>query len=102
MCEAHEHCCECALCKEQIADSYDSCFMDCANHAVESEILIKEWAANHPIITNRDKYYKTFGYHENMGKKCHEPFCISSYCNECSKWWDAEYKEPKEDVKGNE
>lgn len=70
----------------------------------EYEKILEEWAKEHPVVTNADKYIEvmknTFG--EDADKTEIRELCIGSSlgiecikdCSECLKWWNEEYKEP--------
>ncbi len=54
-----------------------------------AEPILKEWAAEHPAKTNRDKFAEVFG-------KCEFVICSVVPCSKCD-WWDQEYVEPFEE-----
>lgn len=76
-----ENCC--------ITSDTDSCNDFFANYADEAEVTLKEWAAEHPAKTNRDKFAEVFG-------KCEFVICSAVPCSECD-WWDREYIEPNKE-----
>lgn len=51
-----------------------------------AEPILKKWAAEHPVKTNRDKFTEVFG-------KCEFVICSVVPCSKCD-WWDQEYVEP--------
>lgn len=66
----------------------------------EAEEIIMNWAKEHPIKTNADKFKEVFGieYYNDSGTKCDGIKCPSnethSYlCSECEykDFWDKEY-----------
>lgn len=53
-------------------------------HTQVAETIIMDWAKEHPIITNADKFKEVFGFELS--------------CEECEyNFWNQEYKEPKEE-----
>nr|DAH21144.1 MAG TPA: hypothetical protein [Caudoviricetes sp.] len=54
-----------------------------------AEPILKKWAAEHPVKTNRDKFTEVFG-------KCEFVICSVVPCSKCD-WWDQEYVEPFEE-----
>lgn len=71
----------------------------------EAEKIIMNWAKEHPVKTNADKFKEVFGFEPctdlcvlEKGVRCKE--CEYKGATEdgtcCSKWWEEEYKEPKE------
>lgn len=75
----------------------------------EYERIIENWAKEHPVMTNADKYKEvmknTFG--GDVGKGEIMEICISNLlgiecierCEECLKWWDEEYRGPEKEGK---
>lgn len=59
------------------------------DHPDMAESLLKEWAAEHPAKTNRDKFAEVFG-------KCEFVICSVVPCSKCD-WWDQEYIEPNKE-----
>ena len=51
-----------------------------------AEPILKKWAAEHPVKTNRDKFTEVFG-------KCEFVICSVVPCSKCD-WWDQEYVGP--------
>lgn len=84
MCETIDYKCENCC----IAPSAASCNDFFTNYADEAEVTLKEWAAEHPAKTNRDKFAEVFG-------KCEFVICSVVPCSKCD-WWDQEYVEPFE------
>lgn len=58
------------------------------DHPDMAEPILKEWATEHPVKTNRDKFAEVFG-------KCEFVICSVVPCSKCD-WWDQEYIEPFE------
>lgn len=90
MCETINYKCE-NCCMAPSAASCNDFFM---NYADEAEVILKEWAAEHPAKTNRDKFVEVFGEIERFGK-CEIIDCSTVPCLECG-WWQQEYVEPFE------
>lgn len=80
----------------------------------EYEKILEEWAKEHPIVTNADKYIEviknTFGGTkldkdkvrqrgclQLAGREIDSNKCANMSCLECLKWWDEEYKEPEKE-----
>lgn len=79
-----ENCC--------ITSDVDSCNDFFANYADEIEPILKEWAAEHPVKTNRDKLIEVFGEIQKYDDKC-KNHCSTIPCKSCN-WWQQEYVEP--------
>lgn len=109
MCDYYKNCNCCPIEKFE-----DGCMitLEGAEELDEYERILEEWAKEHPVMTNADKYIEvmknTFG--EDADKTEIRELCISSSlgiecikdCSECLKWWDEEYKEPEKEGKANE
>lgn len=71
-------------------------------YAYEALEIIENWAKEHPIVTNADKFKEMFGFDMTIcwdnEFPCNEcQFCdIDGTCNSKEKFWNAEYKEPAE------
>lgn len=65
------------------------------DHPDTAEPILKEWAAEHPAKTNRDKFAEVFGEIERFGK-CEIIDCSTVPCIECG-WWNREYVEPNKE-----
>nr|DAU88613.1 MAG TPA: Mind bomb SH3 repeat domain [Caudoviricetes sp.] len=79
-----ENCC--------ITSDVDSCNDFFANYADEIEPILKEWAAEHPVKTNRGKLIEVFGEIQKYDDKC-KNHCSTIPCKSCN-WWKQEYVEP--------
>lgn len=62
------------------------------DHPDMAEPILKEWMAEHPFKTNKDKFAEVFGEIEKFGK-CKFAICSAVPCSRCD-WWDQEYVEP--------
>lgn len=85
MCESFKLCSKCPLRKEQEPDI--QCQTWVVDHPEETERIVMQWAAEHPLVTNGTKFLEVFGV----------PFWAIS-CGvtpEISKWLRSEYKEVK-------
>ena len=69
-------------------DTTESCDDFMLDHPDMAEPILKEWMAEHPAKTNRDKFTEVFG-------KCEFVICSVVPCSKCD-WWDQEYIDPKE------
>lgn len=73
-----------------------------AFYAFEVQEVVENWAKEHPIVTNADKFKEMFGFDMTIcwdnEFPCNEcQFCdIDGTCNSKEKFWNAEYKEPAE------
>lgn len=117
MCDYYKNCNCCPIEKFE-----DGCMitLEGAEELDEYERILEEWAKEHPVTTNADKFVEiienTFGIScnkEGLIKRCpmdtftiKKPgvpkHCIEIGCLECKKWWDEEYKEPEKEGKANE
>lgn len=78
------------------------------------ERILEEWAREHPVMTNVDKYIEviknTFGgtkfdkdvvdlkvCPKCVGKEINFNECTRMSCSECLKWWDEEYEGPEKE-----
>lgn len=93
----HEQLCS----KCPISESNNRHNMGCdsfiAKHPQEAEKLIMDWAEEHPIISNKDKFKEVFGFETTCELTgCYLIKCPSGGCNECKYrvFWEQEYKEP--------
>lgn len=75
-------------------DTTKSCDDFMLDHPDMAEPILKEWAAEHPVKTNRDKFTEVFGEIEKFGK-CKFAICSAVPCSRCD-WWQEEYIDPKE------
>ena len=64
------------------------------DHPDIAEPILKEWLAEHPIKTNRDKLIEVFGEIQKYDDKCNN-HCSTIPCKSCN-WWQQEYVEPFE------
>lgn len=76
-----------------IANSADECIEFFTCYSGEAETFLKEWLAEHPVKTNRDKFVEVFGEIKRYGK-CEIIDCSTVPCLECG-WWNREYVEPE-------
>ena len=96
----------------------DCCFGDDGNisfNAEKSIEIVTQWAKDHPVTTNEDKFKEDWGNKpSSIGgiylcpsyfgfDKCKKPFGVScgKACEKCKeKFWKSEYKPPKADKEG--
>lgn len=76
-------------------DTTESCDDFMLDHPDMAEPILKEWVAEHPAKTNRDKFAEVFGEIERFGK-CEIIDCSTVPCLECG-WWNREYVEPNKE-----
>lgn len=99
------------MCTQYEKHRCDSCPLNdvkegtCANFLIENtqeaEEIIMEWAEEHPIKTNADKFKEVFGVdvYKEDGFGCSDIRCNND-CEECKYmgFWNKEYIEPKEET----
>lgn len=61
----------------------------------KAEPILKQWAAEHPVKTNRDKLIEVFGEIQKYDDGC-KNHCSTIPCKSCN-WWQQEYVEPYEE-----
>lgn len=76
-------------------DTTKSCDDFMLDHPDMAEPILKEWMAEHPLKTNKDKFAEVFGEIERFGK-CEIIDCSTVPCLECG-WWNREYVEPNKE-----
>lgn len=91
MCKSYEECGGCPL-DYRLDDNDKTCWDALRDDSNEVEKVMKKWAAEHPVKTNRDKFVEVFGEIERFGK-CEIIDCSTVPCLECG-WWNREYVEP--------
>lgn len=74
-------------------DTAKSCDDFMLDHPDMAEPILKEWMAEHPAKTNRDKFVEVFGEIERFGN-CEVIDCSTVPCLNCN-WWLREYVEPE-------
>ena len=72
----------------------------CCSYPQEAEKIIMDWAKEHPVMTNADKFKEVFGIeigHEF--EKCDLFTCSDDGCDKCEYYgfWNREYIEPKKE-----
>lgn len=96
--------CDSCLIHKENNGYYLDCSLFIVEHPQEAEEIIMNWAKEHPIKTNADKFKEVFGFEPctdlcvlEKNIKCKECKYKGTTENEscCSKWWEEEYKEPK-------
>lgn len=96
LCEHHRKRNSCRECPVSSFKNYTGKM--CRDFLIENtdmaEPILKEWAAEHPAKTNRDKFTEVFGEIEKFGK-CKFAICSAVPCSRCD-WWQEEYIDPKE------
>ena len=107
MCNYYVECDDCPLYKPS---RYCKNFPMSEEEIDEYEKILEEWAKEHPVVTNAEKYIEviknTFGAKLNETQMSQvrgicvkgvvglNVACNTTHCSECMKWWNEEYKEP--------
>lgn len=95
LCEHYHKRSSCEKCPVSSSKNYTKKL--CRDFLIENtdkaEPILKQWAAEHPVKTNRDKFIEVFGEIERFGK-CEIIDCSTVPCLECG-WWNREYVEPE-------
>lgn len=91
ICHGHPTCINCPLDSKNNGLS-KGCFYAFVQNPKETEEFLKQWTAERPTKTNRDKFVEVFGEIERFGK-CEVIDCSTVPCLECG-WWNREYVEP--------
>lgn len=95
MCEAiHDR--DCGLCHPSFGGCH-TCEQRCIANPERAEEIVEQWAKEHPIITNSDKFKEVFGKPiESYGAPYLNALIV---CNETTslEWLQMEYKKPEED-----
>lgn len=59
--------------------------------------IVEQWAEQHPIVTNAEKFKEVFGFEPNVFADNEKHILCNGYRTIDEKFWDAEYKgQPKE------
>lgn len=87
MCKSVDSCGECPL--NRLSD------IECKHYLLanptEAEEIIMNWAKEHPVKTNADKFKEVFGVKHNNVMDILYQANFRKYCE----FWNQEYKEPK-------
>ena len=106
MCDYYKNCNCCPIEKFE-----DGCMitLEGAEELDEYERILEEWAKEHPVMTNADKYIEVIKnvFGGDIDKTKTRSVCIKFIlgiecndectCKECLRWWDEEYKEPEKE-----
>lgn len=101
MCKYHEGFCKqkCPLFSVRSIQYRHNCRLDCSDFPEEAEKIVEQWAKEHPVVTNGQKYQEimgqTFGeaYPDGvLGLKTSGGEHGIQYTDD---WWNAEYQPPK-------
>lgn len=92
ICNSCQTCTNCPLNGENNGLS-KGCIYAFVQNPKETEEFLKQWTAERPTKTNRDKFVEVFGEIERFGK-CEIIDCSTVPCLECG-WWNREYVEPE-------
>lgn len=105
MCSSYEDdCSRCPIYEERPQE--DSCFEFCLNFPTSAENAVAKWVAEHPILTNRNKFIEIFGnkmscadqvrnvlVNMSNGEKYTDDF-IKTVIVHYDNWLNAEYESP--------
>ena len=91
ICHGHPTCINCPLDSKNNGLS-KGCFYAFVQNPKETEEFLKQWTAERPTKTNRDKFVEVFGEIKRYGK-CEIIDCSTVPCLKCG-WWNREYVEP--------
>lgn len=81
MCDGYGNCEECPIHKLSVIGT---CAKKCFEKPAEVERIVSDWSKEHPLVTNKDKFMKVFGF-DLCAMDCDENTMI---------WLNTEYKEP--------
>lgn len=93
------NCAICSLCSSNNGKGL-VCGSFLVDYSQEAEKIIMDWAKEHPVMTNADKFKEVFGIEIAGGyEKCDMFECEDCGCENCSHYgfWDMEYVEPKKE-----
>lgn len=91
ICHSYLACTNCPLNSENNGLSV-GCINVFLQNPKETEKILKQWAAEHPVKTNWDKLIEVFGEIQKYDDKC-KNHCSTIPCQSCN-WWLQEYVEP--------
>ena len=107
ICDYYIECDDCPLYKPS---RYCKNFPMSEEEIEEYEKILEEFAREHPVMTNADKYIEViknvFGgakLNKKQVRMCVKAIvglnvdCNTTHCSECLKWWDEEYREPEKE-----
>lgn len=100
MCKCYESCADCIFHDVLNKSAFVYCEQYLMNHPKEAEEILMNWAEEHPVKTNADKFREVFGVdimRSDKGCVAINYSCQKS-CAECPYYhfWTKEYKEPGE------
>lgn len=93
ICHSYLACTNCPLNSENNGLSV-GCINVFLQNPKETEKILKQWAAEHPVKTNSDKFIEVFGEIQKYDDECGIIDCGTVPCLECG-WWNREYVEPE-------
>ena len=88
MCESN--CSNCHECPIESYRSFYHCWRWVSEKPEKAEELIMQWAKEHPLITNRDKFREVFEFDIS------DLFTLGM-SRDLQNWLEIEYKEPKDE-----
>lgn len=93
MCNAIEDCDDCPL-RNKRCSGFNNIDLE------DFEKIVMQWAAEHPVKTNADKFEEVFGFRHKTDtmRACDGIPCIYESCKSCKYdgFWNKEYKEREE------
>ena len=94
MCDSYEACEECPMSTTGTARSTAYCRYCVFEQFEESERIIMQWSAEHPIVTNGMKFREIFGINlDSIEVICRDGEGKVSHHQDVSAWLSKEYKE---------
>lgn len=88
MCDNHKWCDTCQI-DEKNRGRY-MCSRWLTEHPTKAEEIVMQWAEEHPLITNRDKFREVFEFDIS------DLFTLGM-SRDLQNWLEKEYKEPKDE-----
>lgn len=88
MCDSRKFCDACIINKEKGPNT--TCHRFMLEQPMKSEEIVMEWAEEHPSVTNRKTFKKTFGFDIS------DLFRLG-ISRDLQNWLEKEYEEPKEE-----
>ena len=93
-------CSECEIAKARKTrrefQSCESFLIDCPEQV---EQIVEQWAKEHPVVTNGDKFREVFGI-ELKSSERYDEYCLltgnDGIAKDSEEWLNQEYKEPEE------
>lgn len=109
MCDSNKQCSNCILSSYNNEKDID-CGTFMTTYPEKAEKIIMKWAEEHPVKTNKDKFYEIFSDFPldifEITKTCRANCASYPRCNGCNRkeaieFWNKEYKEVEKDAVSN-